>query len=53
MTIYSLAKIFNLDVIAEGVESKEQAKFLNNLSIDYAQGYYFSEPKSLVEMITS
>lgn len=53
MAIYSLAKIFNLDVIAEGVESKEQARFLNNLSIDYAQGYYFSEPKSLVEIITS
>jgi diguanylate cyclase (GGDEF)-like protein/PAS domain S-box-containing protein len=53
MAIYSLAKIFNLDVIAEGVESREQARFLDNLSIDYAQGYYFNEPKSLVEMITS
>lgn len=51
--ICALAKIFNLDVIAEGVESKAQANFLSNLSIDYAQGYHFGVPKSLVEMIIS
>jgi len=53
MAICSLAKIFNLDVIAEGVENKKQVEFLSNLSIDYAQGYYFNEPKSLVEIIVS
>lgn len=47
-----LSKIFNLDIIAEGVESKEQVEILKDLSIDYAQGYYFTEPKSLIDMIT-
>lgn len=42
--IVSLAHGLNLDVIAEGVETKEQADFLSNLHCDQVQGYYYSKP---------
>ncbi len=42
--IISLAKNFNLEVIAEGVETSEQASFLLNAGCRYAQGYLYSQP---------
>ena len=32
------------EVIAEGVETKEQMEMLKNIGCDYIQGYYFSKP---------
>ncbi|MNC86439.1 Oxygen sensor protein DosP [compost metagenome] len=43
-TIISLAHSLNLKVIAEGVETEEQAKFLRLLKCDESQGYFFSRP---------
>ena len=43
-TIIILAKQFNILVTAEGVESKEQLKILENMGCHKAQGYYFSKP---------
>jgi len=43
-TILSLAKIFNLKTVAEGVETKEQLNFLLENGCDFFQGYYFSKP---------
>jgi PAS domain S-box-containing protein/diguanylate cyclase (GGDEF)-like protein len=43
-TIISLAHSLNLKVIAEGVESEEQRKFLNLLKCDEIQGYLISKP---------
>lgn len=34
------------DIVAEGVETKEQADYLTGLGIEYLQGYYFSRPIS-------
>lgn len=44
--IISLGHILNLAVIAEGVESLEQASFLRQNACDCAQGYYFGRPMS-------
>ena len=42
--IISLAKNLNLDVIAEGVETKEQLDFLVFRGCTDIQGYYYSQP---------
>jgi EAL domain-containing protein (putative c-di-GMP-specific phosphodiesterase class I) len=43
-TIIALARNVRLKVIAEGVETTEQAKFLRLLKCDEMQGFLFSEP---------
>lgn len=42
--IILLAKEFNLEVVAEGVETKNILDEICNLGCDYVQGYYFSKP---------
>jgi diguanylate cyclase (GGDEF)-like protein/PAS domain S-box-containing protein len=48
-TVMPLARNLRLDVVAEGVETAEQAQELKNLECKYAQGYYFSKPLSSEE----
>jgi EAL domain-containing protein (putative c-di-GMP-specific phosphodiesterase class I) len=43
-SIINLAHALQIDVIAEGVETQEQAAQLQALSCEYAQGYLFSKP---------
>lgn len=43
-TIISLAHQFNMDVIAEGVESREHLIILRAFQCDEIQGYHFSKP---------
>ncbi len=43
-TIIAITHRFNLDVIAEGVETKEQYAFLDKNQCNYFQGYYCSQP---------
>ena len=33
-----------LEIVSEGVETKEQMEAISALGIDYIQGYYFSKP---------
>ncbi|NEX63568.1 EAL domain-containing protein [Noviherbaspirillum sp. 17J57-3] len=42
--IISLARILNLDVVAEGVETEAQRRFLMENGCDVGQGYHFSRP---------
>jgi len=49
-TIISLAHSLKLQVVAEGVESEEQAKFLRLLRCDQMQGYLISKPLSFDDM---
>lgn len=44
--IIELAHALGIGVIAEGVETLEQAKMLHNLGCQQAQGYFFSPPLS-------
>ncbi len=46
-TIVSFAKEQNIQTVAEFVENEEIFNILNDLGVDYSQGYYFSEPKPL------
>ena len=40
----SLAKRLNMEVISEGVETKDQVDFLTEIDCHMVQGYYFSKP---------
>lgn len=43
-TILRLGVNLGIEVIAEGVETAEQASLLQSLGCEYAQGYFFAEP---------
>ena len=48
-TIISIAKNFDLNIVAEGVETFEQLAFLSKIDCDVFQGFYFEEPMPLIE----
>lgn len=48
--IINVGHKLNLAIVAEGVETQEQASYCNNLKVEYAQGYLFSKPVSAAEM---
>jgi diguanylate cyclase (GGDEF)-like protein len=49
-TMISLAHSLRLKVVAEGVETEDQAKMLRLLRCDEMQGYLFSKPLPLAEI---
>lgn len=48
-TILTLGKQLNLQIIAEGIENRQQLAWLENNGCSIGQGYYFSEPLPLDE----
>ena len=46
-TLVSISKQFKLEVIAEGVETKEHMEFLKHIDCEYVQGYFISKPLPL------
>ena len=43
-SIVNMAKQLDIAVLCEGVETEEQAEFLERIGCDLMQGYYFSKP---------
>ncbi len=48
--VVALANSLNLEVIAEGVETKEQNEFLRQHQCHLIQGYYYSRPIAINEL---
>ncbi len=49
-TIVAMARGLNFEVVAEGVETEEQARFLCDCQVDWLQGYLFSRPVEAEEI---
>ena len=54
-SVINMAKIISIPIIVEGVETKSQCDFLENLGCRYIQGFYFYKgmPKEEVEKLLS
>ena len=50
-TIVQLAHALDLKVIAEGVETEEQARILRHIRCDEVQGYLMAKPKTEEELL--
>ncbi len=49
-TIIAMARNLDMKVLAEGVETKEQLRFMEAHGCDEVQGYYFSKPLPAAEI---
>ena len=49
-TMYSIATVYGYDVVAEGVETKEQLAFLQQQGLHYIQGYLISKPTTIEDV---
>ncbi len=50
-SVVNMAKWLNLPIIAEGVETAEQADFLQSIGCNYIQGYLYSKPLPEAEYV--
>ncbi len=48
--VISLARNLKLDIIAEGIETSEQAEYLLINDCDYGQGYFYDKPMSVEQL---
>ena len=52
-SIISIADNLHMDLVAEGVESPEQLRYLDERGCGSFQGYYFSKPLSMEDLLKS
>ncbi|MDC0611686.1 EAL domain-containing protein [Vibrio sp.] len=50
--IIELASLYELDTVAEGIESAEQFKYVSNLGCTQAQGFYLQKPVVWETLVT-
>ena len=50
--VLTLAQRLNMNTVAEGVETPEQAKWLIERGCNFLQGYYFSRPLTLSQLLS-
>jgi diguanylate cyclase (GGDEF)-like protein len=50
-TIVRLARALNLQIVAEGIEQKQQFEYLSELGVEFSQGYYFAKPLPIEELL--
>ena len=50
-TVLTLARKLNLRTVAEGVETPEQADWLQQRGVTHMQGFYFSRPRTVEQLI--
>ena len=51
VAITQVARVMDLETVAEYVESEEIRKVLKRLGVDYAQGYFFGPPVPLEDVL--
>lgn len=52
-SIVNLAKAYQMEIVAEFIESNAIEKILNGLDVDYGQGYLYSRPKKIEEFFST
>ncbi|WP_018922852.1 sensor domain-containing phosphodiesterase [Salsuginibacillus kocurii] len=52
-SIVDIAHLYSLTVIGEGVETASQLETLRRVGCDEVQGFFFSKPQPLAELVTS
>lgn len=49
--VATLSQTLALDVVAEGVETEEQADLLRGMGVKWAQGFHFARPESMKKLL--
>lgn len=49
-SVIKIAQSLNFNVVAEGVETPQQAEFVTELGCNYMQGFYFARPTPIDEL---
>ncbi len=50
--ITAISRKMNCKIVAEGVETSQQRSTLIDMGVDYAQGYYFSKPREINDLLS-
>ena len=49
-TVVTLGRLMDMDIIAEGIETKEQLAILRLLQVEYGQGFYFDRALPVLQI---
>jgi len=49
--IVNLAKALGFSIVAEGIETQDDQTILQEMSVEYGQGYYIGKPQTAEEVL--